>query len=327
MPRELAGCRSAEVKLKLMPHELSHVLACPDCASPHLSWGEEEIICDGCGSRYPRVDGVPILLHRSSVFSRADIGRGLPAFFAAKPRLVRLLDAVTPKLALNVAAARNFGALSELLSPGSTVVVIGGGVVGEGFHTLLARDDLTIIETDVSPGPRTRLVCDAHRLPFLDGSVDAVVAQAVLEHVVDPRACVAEMHRILRPSGIVYAEVPFMQPVHGGRYDFTRFSLAGLFQLFGSFEEIKSGVACGPASALAYSLAYCLQALARPGSARKIVGRIARFVAAPVKYLDLILARTESALDGASSLYFLGRSRTSPRAPRDLIAQYRGGFR
>jgi len=57
---------------------------------------------------------------------------------------------------------------------------------------------------------------------------DAVWIQAVLEHVLDPVRVVAEIHRVLRPGGLVYSEIPFMQEVHEGAYDFTRFRLSGM---------------------------------------------------------------------------------------------------
>jgi ubiquinone/menaquinone biosynthesis C-methylase UbiE len=69
-------------------------------------------------------------------------------------------------------------------------------------------------------------VADGHQLPIADGSVDGVWIQAVLEHVLDPSIVVQEIHRVLTPGGVVYAETPFMQPVHEGAYDFTRFSLS-----------------------------------------------------------------------------------------------------
>jgi len=49
---------------------------------------------------------------------------------------------------------------------------------------------------------------DAAELPFRDGSVDAVALLDVLEHVADPDAVLAEVHRVLQPGGVVVISVP-----------------------------------------------------------------------------------------------------------------------
>jgi SAM-dependent methyltransferase len=43
----------------------------------------------------------------------------------------------------------------------------------------------------------------AYRLPFPDMSFDAVFAHALLQHLKDPSAAIAEMRRVLRPNGLV----------------------------------------------------------------------------------------------------------------------------
>ncbi len=44
-------------------------------------------------------------------------------------------------------------------------------------------------------------------LPFDDGSVDVAVLNHIYEHVVDPEAVVADIHRVLRPGGLLYLGV------------------------------------------------------------------------------------------------------------------------
>ncbi len=44
-------------------------------------------------------------------------------------------------------------------------------------------------------------------LPFDDDSVDVVVLNHIYEHVVDPEAVVADIHRVLRPGGLLYLGV------------------------------------------------------------------------------------------------------------------------
>ena len=70
---------------------------------------------------------------------------------------------------------------------------------------------------------------------------DAVICQAVLEHVLEPASAVSEIHRVLRRDGLVYAETPFMQQVHERAYDFSRFTQSGHRWLFRRFSEISAG--------------------------------------------------------------------------------------
>ena len=79
--------------------------------------------------------------------------------------------------------------------------------------------------------------------------------------MLDPAAVVAEIHRVLRLSGLVYAETPFMQQVHERAYDFTRFTQSGHRWLFRRFDEIRAGPVGGTGVALIWSIRYFARAL------------------------------------------------------------------
>jgi len=56
-------------------------------------------------------------------------------------------------------------------------------------------------------------------LPLADGSVDVAVLNHIYEHVVDPEAVVADIHRVLAPGGVLYLglgnKLGIMEPHHG----------------------------------------------------------------------------------------------------------------
>lgn len=95
----------------------------------------------------------------------------------------------------------------------------------KGWHA--ATVDNCDIQTSI-PGA---FLCDLTAIPRPDGSYDAILCNAVLEHVPDPEAAMAEFHRLLAPGGVLVASVPFLQPFHPTPYDFRRYTRTGLEQL------------------------------------------------------------------------------------------------
>jgi len=286
------------------------------------------MVCDACATVFPVVCNVPVLINDNrSVFRRRDYLKSPPALLAVdRDRGLAWLKRFVPSNGDNLKARSNFARLRQMLldAGGKRVLVIGGGVLGRGTDELLSETALEFTETDVWIGPRTGIVCDAHDLPFADASFDAVVAQAVLEHVADPIRCAAEIRRVLVPGGYVYAETPFMQQVHLGPYDFTRFTLLGHRRLFRGFDEIDAGAASGPGLALMWAYESFLLGFVTSAFARGIVKAFARTTSFPFKYFDRYLIKQPGGLDGACALYFLGRKAESELSDRDLIKLYRG---
>ncbi len=63
--------------------------------------------------------------------------------------------------------------------------------------------------------PEVDVVTDGGALPFADSTFDAVLSEAVLEHVRDPGAYLSELRRVLKPGGLVSLDAAFLQPFHG----------------------------------------------------------------------------------------------------------------
>lgn len=320
-----------------MNKSIQALLTCPACHKKlHVS--DSQLACSnsGCAVIYPVVNGVPILINeQASIFSIDDIVSSQKAVAAkSADKMARLSDATRfiPNPNRNVGARKNNATFLDCLlqsNPNPRVLVLGGGTVGEGMEVLIqSQPPVELIETDIYFGPRTMIICDAHDIPFPDNSLDGVIVQAVLEHVVDPAKCASEIHRILKPGqGIVYAETPFMQQVHMGRYDFTRFTHLGHRRLFRKFEEIDSGAACGPGMALAWAYEYFLLSFAETAFLRKTAKAFARFTGFWLKYFDTFLINKPGTMDAASSYYFIGRKTDKTISDKELIQQYRGALK
>lgn len=183
----------------------------------------------------------------------------------------------------------------------SLVLNIGGGSREYGSN---------VLNLDIEPMPGIGVIGVAERLPFADESCDGVILQAVLEHVVDENDTLAECFRVLRPGGQLLVEIPFIQGDHPAPGDYRRYTEQGLRQIVErhGFRAEASGVAVGPASALAWVLAEFLALLVSVRS-RKLY-RLARlgttFIAWPVKFLDSVLDRHPMAHVIASGVWVVG---------------------
>ncbi len=73
--------------------------------------------------------------------------------------------------------------------------------------------------------------CELHNIPKDNNTYDAVVLTQVLEHVPDPEAVLAEISRVLKPSGKLLLSAPLNGPLHGEPWHYFQFTHYGLSQL------------------------------------------------------------------------------------------------
>jgi ubiquinone/menaquinone biosynthesis C-methylase UbiE len=308
------------------------LLVCPRCRS-RVREAEDAFRCssESCDlnapGSFPIIERWPALIDFDrSILERDDVpgpddGNGLVAGRWSIRRLPpRLRSWWKPR---NRVASRNVETMLELLGEATPLIlVIGGGTLGNGVEAIYDDRRTRVVGFDIYGSPLVQFIADAHRIPLADQSIDAVLVQAVLEHVLDPPAVVAEIHRVLRPSGLVYAETPFLQPVHAGPYDFTRYTSSGHRYLFRAFEEITAGPVAGPGAQMLASIDHLVRALLRS----ELAGKLARVVFFWLRYLDRVVP-TSFAMDDASAYYFLGRRSERELSPNEIVRYYRGAQR
>jgi SAM-dependent methyltransferase len=306
---------------------------CPTCHKASLEHAVDGLDCGACGARYPVVNQVPVLINdANSVFSVADY-LGTAAYSGAS--YGSSADAVTGLRGWYRRWAHSLaetGIKPDHLDSRDVIAKICKEaperprilIIGAG--TVRYPDAGDFVYTDVAFSAGIDAIVDAHDLPLADASFDMVMAVAVLEHVADPARVVGEIWRVLKPQGFVYAVTPFLQPVHMGAYDFTRFTYLGHRRLFRRFSDEASGLALGPGAVSAWAFRSLLLSLSSNKAYRRIANLLGLLVSVPMKYLDYFTRHHRAALDGAGGVYFFGRKQESAISDRALIKLYRGGF-
>jgi SAM-dependent methyltransferase len=307
---------------------------CPACHGAPLRPDGDRLSCPSCSRRYPVIRGTPVLINDdNSVFAVADYA-GEAAYSGAsygeatdrhtglraryRRAVHRLSEFAIRRDGLDV--ERALRAFCEGRADRPRVLVIGAG----SRRYAVPAD---IHYTDVAFSDGIAAIVDAHDLPYADGSFDFVVAIAVLEHVADPQRVVGEIWRVLAPEGRVFAETPFLQPVHMGAHDFTRFTPLGHRRLFRCFREIESGLALGPGAVAAWSVRMVLSNLVPSRRFRSVMSLVSLLLSVPLKLLDHVLRRNPASLDGAGGVFFYGVRQETALPDRAIITLYRGGFR
>lgn len=220
-------------------------LRCPRCRGELQPPGAapDELRCDGCGTTYPVVLGIPDLRifpdpyidlaadrakgrHLAERFADFDF-RGLVDFY------YRITPAVTPAQArqftrgLLAGVPRAEAALAQWEAAGASDSGPASALleVGCGTGPLLvaaAPRWRTLVGVDISfrwlvvgkkrlaeAGLDIPLVCAcAEGLPLEDAAFDRVVADSAIEHFRDPDRALTEMHRVLRSGGRLLVSTP-----------------------------------------------------------------------------------------------------------------------
>jgi uncharacterized protein YbaR (Trm112 family)/SAM-dependent methyltransferase len=189
------------------------LLACPLCRGP-LTDQQQYLICQHCGSMHPVRGGVPILLP-AGVLDAGAVGLAKEDLVSRHPYSARAEEIIATH-------------------PHGWVLDLGAG------GKLERRQN--VVQIDIFRYPSVDAVGSADCLPFLDNSFDAIVSQAVFEHLQYPEWAVREVRRVLKPGGIAKIDTAFLQPEHGYPHHFYNATETGLQHWFRDFEIDWSGV-------------------------------------------------------------------------------------
>lgn len=281
----------------MLRKEILAILRCCECGADLSAVDESELVCDACHARYPVREGVPIMIAGGGRQEDAP-----PSANRAKPRsgglIRRLYQSLSPPSAIYVHDKSKITRFVASLGPGARVVDLGSGSKKRAENT---------INLDIRPFPNVDVVFDGGALPIKDGVVDGAISTAVLEHVPDAEAFVAELYRILKPGGQFLVTVPFMEGFHTAPHDYRRYTLPGLEALFHQFDKVESGLEGGPSSALAWMLREWIAVFGDRPKVYYTLKWIGGWLVQPIKYFDLLLNKKRNAFKIAAGYYYIGR--------------------
>lgn len=146
----------------------------------------------------------------------------------------------TPAVKNNILYATRDALVHMLPYVSGRTVDLGAGTAK--YKPLIQPHTTEYITFDLSPHSSIDVVGDIEATPFADNEFDTVVSTQVLEHVRRPWMVAQEIHRILKPGGILILTAPFLVQHHGHPDDYFRFTTSGITTLFEDqgFEIIES---------------------------------------------------------------------------------------
>jgi LSD1 subclass zinc finger protein len=290
---------------------LHQSLRCPGChAGLAYQTGKGEIRCGNCQVVFPVLNGrVPALLLQNrrvqfATLLNQDQGGVRMAeeyrrYGTWRGKVRNLLK--PPSIVYDVDVARKYSWIYDTRGEATLVLSIGGGP---------GRENPRVINLNVDAFDSVDLVGDGTNIPLVDGAVDTVTCNAVIEHVSNPAELLSEMYRVLAPGGYAQLMVPFVFPFHAYPSDYQRYSTMGILELTRSFDKVELCVLTGPTSALAVLFREYLRLLVPGGNGpflRPVLNGISGWLTFPIKYLDLWLNRKPEAAHMAAAFYYLGR--------------------
>jgi SAM-dependent methyltransferase len=189
--------------------------------------------------------------------------------------------------------------VAAALPPGTTILDAGAGECA--YKGLFAH--CRYVGVDIAAGDRNwrstnlNALAALERLPFAEGTFEAVLCTQTLEHVEFPRKVVAELHRVLSPGGRLFVTAPMAQAEHQAPRDYLRYTSFGLRSLLerAGFHDVTVEPLAGTFTRLACELPRTLWVV--PGSGLRVGPvSLAGLVLLPVRLLLYPLVRLAQAV-------------------------------
>lgn len=92
------------------------------------------------------------------------------------------------------------------------------------------------VGADMRAGPGVDMVLNLHQIALAEHTVGTALTLDTLEHVEYPRRAMLELHRVLKPEGILVMSSVMKWPIHSHPQDYWRFTPEAFKSLLKPFE-------------------------------------------------------------------------------------------
>jgi SAM-dependent methyltransferase len=191
---------------------LTDLLACPDCTAWKLKLNPNSVRCTNCGAKFESRAGTPFFVDQASSIRSRLLETNYTHPYSEDS--VKLINQYSNGVVLDFGAGHTH---PDCL-----------------YSHVLLHEAVHYNQIDV--------VSLTPRLPYRDKSFDAVISQAVFEHIPRPWEVASELRRVLKPGGQIHVDTAFMQPFHSDPSHFFNMTIPGIREVFRSFREVRVGV-------------------------------------------------------------------------------------
>jgi SAM-dependent methyltransferase len=150
--------------------------------------------------------------------------------------------------------------LAQLSSNHLDVLDVGGRI--QPYRSLIANRLRRYVAVDLRSTPLVSIVARAEQLPLRDSQFDLVICTQMLEYIADPSVVIDEIHRVLRPGGILLVSVPSACPMDSEQ-EYWRFLPQGLRRLLAGFTSVEIVAEGGSVVGLFRTMNICFDIFAR----------------------------------------------------------------
>lgn len=121
---------------------------------------------------------------------------------------------------------------------GTELKILDVGGRYQPYRPLIQERAGQYVACDISRTDLVNVVGDGESLPFAHESFDVVIATQVFDCFTDPQEAARQVHRVLKPGGVLLASIPAMAPRFSD-VERWRFTSTGVRSIFSAFSELK----------------------------------------------------------------------------------------